>query len=312
MYSVLVLFLSFVLWIASEKTLLHFSRTARRLFWYLLACAIGAVLVRWLQSLEGIGMMWVFLSAIMAASMIEDEVVKSKGLTLMDIEATQRLRARLRTPEAQGKAERLMDIVGTISHGRGATLGARQLWARMSGTMRRLRRSLHTVLQQAEADELNYILCTINAPAMVEVCSRATMDLLTRERLPELTTETRAVLVDAVQKVGMRYRPGRQLWAAAVLLSTHGLELTLLKNYLDDGGDYHTCYKLCYNDLQGSLQARVLEHLAAEGRTVMAEFAALAPGGPPGAVLKLLSDVDDTVFSSGGSFPAGSDTRYPK
>ncbi len=130
MYSVLVLFLSFVLWIASEKTLLHFrqaagrgwhgcawpdrllqsqcllqlttapgsssgaavsrglqqlawqanpdnvlidsrppappilSRTARRLFWYLLACAIGVVLVRWLQSLEGIGMMWVFLSAV--------------------------------------------------------------------------------------------------------------------------------------------------------------------------------------------------------------------------------------------------------
>lgn len=109
----------------------------------------------------------------------------------MDIEATQRLRARLRTPEAQarvhtgvggaachasplcrlvcglatistgatnivcwllsavqGKAERLMDIVGTISHGRGATLGARQLWARMSGTMRRLRRALHALLQQ--------------------------------------------------------------------------------------------------------------------------------------------------------------------
>lgn len=40
------------------------SRTARRIFWYLLACAIGAVLVRWLQSLEGIGMMWVFLSAV--------------------------------------------------------------------------------------------------------------------------------------------------------------------------------------------------------------------------------------------------------
>ena len=40
------------------------SRTARRLFWYLLACAIGVVLVRWLQSLEGIGMMWVFLSAV--------------------------------------------------------------------------------------------------------------------------------------------------------------------------------------------------------------------------------------------------------
>jgi hypothetical protein len=67
----------------------------------------------------------------------------------MEIEATRRLRTRLRTPEAQGKAERLMDIVGTISHGRGATLGARQLWARMSGTMRRLRQALHTLLEQA-------------------------------------------------------------------------------------------------------------------------------------------------------------------
>lgn len=74
----------------------------------------------------------------------------------------------------------------------------------------------------------------------------------------------------------------------------------------------HSCHPVPLVLPQGSLQARVLEHLAAEGRAVMAEFAALAPGGPPGAVLKLLSDVDDTVFSSGGSFPAGSDTRYPK
>lgn len=64
--------------------------------------------------------------------------------------------------------------------------------------------------------------------------------------------------------------------------------------------------------LQGALQQQVMEHLTAEGAAVMADFMRLAPGGPPGVVLKLLSDVDDTVFSSGGSFPAGSDTRYPK
>ena len=52
------------------------------------------------------------------------------------------------------------------------------------------------------------------------------------------------MLVDALQKIGTRYRPQRQLWAAAVVLSTRGLELTLLKNYLDDGGDYHTVYKV--------------------------------------------------------------------
>ena len=33
---------------------------------------------------------------------------------------------------------------------------------------------------------------------------------------------------------------------------------------------------------------------------------------PPGGVLKILSDIDDTLFSSGGAFPAGTDKRYPK
>jgi hypothetical protein len=73
------------------------------------------------------------------------------------------------------------------------------------------------------------------------------------------------VLVDALQKVGMRYRPQRQLWAAAVLLNTRGLELTLLKNYLDDGGDYHTCYKLCYNDLQARCRLCAASRLGLQG-----------------------------------------------
>ena len=33
---------------------------------------------------------------------------------------------------------------------------------------------------------------------------------------------------------------------------------------------------------------------------------------PPGVVLRILSDIDDTLFCSGGAFPAGTDKRYPK
>ena len=65
-----------------------------------------------------------------------------------------------------------------------------------------------------------------------------------------LAVPRRAVVVDALQKLGLRYRPLRQRWATAVLLRTRGLELTFLKAYLDDGGDYHTMYKLAYHDLQ--------------------------------------------------------------
>ena len=59
----------------------------------------------------------------------------------------------------------------------------------------------------------------------------------------------RAVIIDALQKLGMRYRTARQRWAAQVLLATHGAELTRLKAYLDDGGDYHSMYKLVYIEL---------------------------------------------------------------
>lgn len=37
------------------------------------------------------------------------------GLTALNIEATERLRAIYRTPEGQGKAERIMDVVAAIS-----------------------------------------------------------------------------------------------------------------------------------------------------------------------------------------------------
>lgn len=51
----------------------------------------------------------------LAASVVEDEYLKKTGLTPMDIEATQKVRLRYRTPEAQGHAERIMDIVNSIT-----------------------------------------------------------------------------------------------------------------------------------------------------------------------------------------------------
>jgi len=46
---------------------------------------------------------------------MEDEYRKKTGLTPMDIEATSNVRLKYRTPEAQGQAERIMDIVNTIT-----------------------------------------------------------------------------------------------------------------------------------------------------------------------------------------------------
>lgn len=311
MYSFVIIG-SLILFIISERTFLHFSRTARRAFWYVLSCAVGVWLVKWLQNVEGVGMVWVFLSAVLAASVVEDEVAKKTGLTPLNIEATQRLRAIARTPEAQGKAERIMDIVASITRGKGYTAGTKQLVSRVSGTTKRLQRALYSIFSLSTPLELNYILCAINMAATVEVADQATMQLLIKDKLPLLSTIARAALVDGLQKLGLRYRPQRQLWARDVILQTHGLDLTHFKAYIDDGGDYHTMYKLVYNDLQGGIQNDVLEHLKREGEAVVAVVQGSGPGAPPGAVLKVLSDIDDTVFSSGDSFPAGVDARYPR
>ena len=52
---------------------------------------------------------------VLAASVVEDEVRKALGLTALEIDASKRLLAACHTPEAQGRAERLMDIVNGIN-----------------------------------------------------------------------------------------------------------------------------------------------------------------------------------------------------
>jgi hypothetical protein len=84
-----------------------------------------------------------------------------------------------------------MPCYAMLAQGQGYTAGTKQLLLRMSGTRRRLQRALHAVLEGAGAQELNYILCAVNAPALLEVASRQTMDLLCDGRVDDLATVTR-------------------------------------------------------------------------------------------------------------------------
>lgn len=55
-----------------------------------------------------------------------------------------------------------------------------------------------------------------------------------------------------------------------------------------------------------------MEHIRAQGEITLRHFQEAAPVGPQGVMLKVVSDIDDTLMSSGGHFPAGVDTRFPK
>ncbi|KAK9810420.1 hypothetical protein WJX72_010416 [[Myrmecia] bisecta] len=288
-------------YVGSDKSRLHVSRSSRRMIW-----AIGAVWICWMLTRET--NWWLVISAVIAASIVED-TSNSNNLTPFSAKAAATVQG---SPEAEGKADLVMATVAKITLGRAYTADMSQLLSRMSGRLAKQRASLHEVLRTAEADELNYILVTINMAAFVEVAKQDTMTMLCSpdHRLPHLTTLSRAALVDALQKVGLRYRTQRQCWARNICLSTHGTQLTQLKAFLDDGGDYHNVYKLLYSDMQGAYQKELLQHISTAGQEALQEHRQKHPRGPPGVALKIVSDVDDTLLCSGG-FPGGRDKRYP-
>ncbi|KAK9825469.1 hypothetical protein WJX81_006378 [Elliptochloris bilobata] len=298
-------------YLCNDKTVLHFSRTGRRIYWALLSAILSWWLIWTLKAIDvhGTESLWLVMSAVFAASWVEDEVQKSFTLTPFRSPAIANVRG---SPEAEGKAELIDAVVASITRWQGYTGGVSRIVSRVAGSLRKYRSAIHEVLRGADKVELNYLLVRVNAAALVEVVGRATMDELTGPRLSDLSVLSRAALLDALQKVGMRHRPMRQRWALALLRATAGADLTRLKAFIDDGGDYHTIYKLIYHDLQGALHREAVAHLTAEGERAYADFAAECPDGPPGIALKVVSDIDDTLMSSGGAFPAGCDARLPR
>ncbi|BDA41955.1 hypothetical protein COCOBI_02-7530 [Coccomyxa sp. Obi] len=301
-----------IAYLGNDRSVLHFSRTGRRIFWAILSAVLSWWLVFALRSIDiqgSEGLFFIF-SAVLAASLVEDRVQANLFMTPFRSPAISTITG---SPEAQGKAELLMAVISSINKWQGYTVGASRVVSHVAGSLSKHRKIIHEVLSGCSTMDLNYVLLNVNTAALVEVSGRHTMEMLTspQQRLPELRIVTRAALVDALQKVGMRHRPSRQRWATEILKATKGTDLTRLKAFVDDGGDYHTIYKLCYTDLQDAAQQAALSHIAAEGRRAYEEFAARLPNGQPGISLKVVSDIDDTLMSSGGSYPAGRDMRYP-
>ncbi len=119
----------------------------------------------------------------------------------------------------------------------------------------------------------------------------ALLRLLSEERLTDLSVPTRAALVSALQRG--RTDTSDEGAIGRILLGTRGAALTDLKNIVDDGGDYRDLQQLIYRDLDDDLlRERILEHLRVEAA--------------PRADLKILSDIDDTLYRN------WKDARYPK
>lgn len=121
----------------------------------------------------------------------------------------------------------------------------------------------------------------------------ALLALLSRARLDALSIAARAELVTALQLGSTAEEDERAI--RDIFVRTRGADLSALKDAVDGGGDYHDLEQLIFHDLDD-------EALTTE---VLAHFASEAAASSSSAELKVMSDIDDTLYRN------WCDERYP-
>ena len=142
------------------------------------------------------------------------------------------------------------------------------------------------------------------------------IELLAVDRVSALTIYSRVLLLRALQLMKLPANARAEHWVRNIILSTHQDDLSKLKTMTDTKGDYFCMNKLIYSDIRSdTVRQDILIHFRKEANVQQAHM----DMGTRKARLrmeqgwrKILSDVDDTLTSSGGSYPAGIDKRYGK
>ncbi|KAG7377283.1 hypothetical protein PHYPSEUDO_011933 [Phytophthora pseudosyringae] len=183
------------------------------------------------------------------------------------------------------------------------------------------------ILAGAGKDELNYILNHIRLALLFykvkdhskvrdDQSRTQILDLLCTTRLAELSVMSRALLLDALMVMKISAHPMAEKWVRNIILKTQGDDLSNLKTFTDAKGDFHSMHKLVFNDIRDpTTRSDILSHIQREASVQIAHMRLGTKRGrnrKQQAWRKVLSDVDDTLYSSGGRYPAGLDTRYPR
>lgn len=130
--------------------------------------------------------------------------------------------------------------------------------------------------------------------------------LLAETRLHELSVPARAAIIDALMNMRLRAHGMAEEWVTSIILHTKGRQLTLLKTACDAKGTATNLHKLIFHEIHSEINRfRILSHIKTEAESILQEYYKITRR-------KILSDVDDTLFSSGGRFPAGIDIKFNK
>mmetsp|Transcript_100743 Transcript_100743/g.288844 ORF Transcript_100743/g.288844 Transcript_100743/m.288844 type:complete len:1599 (-) Transcript_100743:375-5171(-) len=142
------------------------------------------------------------------------------------------------------------------------------------------------------------------------------LELLTEHRVSDLNIKSRAKVLDAMQQIALTAHKHGEKFVSNIFTHTKFGDLTRLKMLMDSKGDYQSLHKMVFSDIkERDIRSEVLDHINREAKAIQG---VLKMGGHKGKRFsrrpwrKILSDVDDTLLSSGGKYPAGIDKRLPR
>lgn len=112
---------------------------------------------------------------------------------------------------------------------------------------------------------------------------RKELAYLVGERLPDLSVEARATLIDRLQRGFTTAR--KETAIRELFLATHGADLTRLKRLIERGPDHRDLAQLLYHDIDlSSVRQDILDHFQREAEQYRCDE------------VKVISDVDDTLY----------------
>jgi len=190
----------------------------------------------------------------------------------------------------------------------------------------RKEKEIITIFEEAQPKELNYLVSHVQLGLLFYKIKdhrnfagqhrTELIEMLAVDRISVLTVISRVIVLHSLMIMKLPANVKSEQWVRNIILSTHQDDLSELKTLTDSKGDYFCMNKLLYDDLRSeTVKQDILTHIRKEASIQEAHMQM----GTKKAKLrkkkvwrKILSDVDDTLTSSGGSYPAGIDKRYGK
>lgn len=187
------------------------------------------------------------------------------------------------------------------------------------------RRIIH-IFEEADPEQLNFLVLNVQLGLLLykikdhryarQFHRTKLLTLLAVNRVTELSSASRAMLLDGFQRMKLSAHPQAEQWAQSIILKTKADNLSELKSLTDCKGDFNSMHKLIYWDVRNpKVKSEILKHIEGQAKVQASHMILRTKAArmrDKFAWRKILSDVDDTLTCSGGSFPAGCDVSYPK